>query len=50
MDKQELRGIRAMLRRYRISNHQALLNNCTDNDEAILHRREIEKDKSRGTD
>lgn len=29
------------------SKYRALLNNCTDNDEAILHKREIEENKSR---
>ena len=26
-----------------VNRHQALLNNCVDNDEAILHKREIEE-------
>jgi len=29
--------------------HRALLNNCVDNDEAILHKREIEEVKSDGS-
>ncbi|MCK4446827.1 MAG: hypothetical protein KAW56_07075 [Candidatus Marinimicrobia bacterium] len=43
MDKQELKDIRAMLHRYKIFRHQELLNNCVDDDEAILHKREIKE-------
>ena len=48
MDKQQLEDIEAMLYRYKKSEHRALLNNCVDDDEAILHKREIEEVKANG--
>jgi len=42
MKIEELKDIKAMLYRYKKSRLQALLNNCVDDDEAILYQRELE--------
>jgi len=42
MEIEELKDIKAMLYRYKKSRLQALLNNCVDDDEAILYKREVE--------
>ena len=42
MNREQLKDIKAMLYRYKKSRLQALLNNCADDDEAALLRRELE--------